>query len=99
MMAQYHEKFKGSVVMGEIKNHSQGGIEGKELPQLNGHPNICWINMLGRCRRGTACLQNHVPKQDVGENFARDVCQKLEGGVAWCYRELPVLPPRGQGGR
>ena len=37
MMTRYHEKFKGSVAIGKIKEHSQGGVVGRDLPKLNAH--------------------------------------------------------------
>ena len=99
MMTSYHVKFKGTVILSKILEHS-GGIAVADLPTLPNYVHegrkttICWINMLGQCRKAS-CWASHVPKEDVTPTFAREVVLMIQGGVEWC---LQNAEPR-SGGR
>jgi hypothetical protein len=66
-----------------------GGKEWKDLPPLEGFVDkqtsknmLCYNNVLGYCS-GKNCRFKHVQKDQIPDQFAKELCRVVEDGAKW----------------
>lgn len=95
-MADYHEKFGGTVMLKQICNAA--GVAMEDLPWLRKYMDnqnrnqLCYNHVMGVCLHGRRCHFIHAPQNEVDDGFATALCTKLESGVKYLIRNNEAPP-------